>query len=270
MINKKTISLFFTCLLTTTLTYATLYDDDSFTRRPMTIEERAWAVSIGDNCSGVLLTKDILMTAHHCNNPDYRKDKNAHKYGESLLPGKNKFKITEILEFSPVMGQDYQISRIRWISGEFPAGQKFIEEISINQDDIQTGRNFFSTKLYTLGIPKDKQNQPTYSFGFAKRYNLMKTTSTDMPMEIMFLDHNMGTYYGNSGGGIFIYNTHKLVGLVRGGHDPEYNSNGSVISNRENPDDWNWGNSISYIYKSSLVLKTIFPDGKNVFEGENQ
>ncbi len=242
----------------TTAAMANVFKGDRLTRRPMTNEEKKSSIKIGDCCSGVLIAADLILTAYHC--PKNEEGKPAVR-GSSLYDAQeNGFTVIgQPLNHSPALGDDFQITKIQWDKGELPAELKLVKSIARDKEFLNYGTNQEASKIYTLGIPRDKDHAATYAEGFAKHINIMGS------YKIHFLDINIGTTYCNSGGGIYDSESDTLVGLVRGGTDPTFEFGQIVLADPEDSAAWNWGNQSYRLYKQSPILQEIFPDGQSIY-----
>jgi hypothetical protein len=221
-----------------------IYTNDAETRRDATAEESAWTISLG-GCSGSAISAKYILTANHCSPAAGA----SYKSGPAVAERKPAdIRVVRVAERSSSL--DYAIVEIRWVSGSPTPGQKYSPKISISADDLVMGLDNVATKIETVGFPIDRQQRVTHAFGFSKRY------------DGNYLEYNIGSINGNSGGAVWRTEDKMLVSMTNFGPH-SYNQPGWRDNNPENPNAWNGGAAMYKVYAQSALLKTLFPDGDN-------
>jgi hypothetical protein len=175
-------------------------------------EERFSGQPVMSYCSGFLAGKDLIVSAGHCFKEHDARDQ-AYIFGyqlptEGMLRDKGQFVIpSENVYFARELvkgrldlrtGLDFAIVRLdREVVGRSP--------VQISSRPVVKG-----DRVYTIGHP--------CGLPMKVANNAVVLSSRDV-----FFVTNLDTYGGNSGSGVWLEDTHELVGiLVRGGDDFEF------------------------------------------------
>lgn len=221
-----------------------IFANDAVTREPASKEALRWTVQMG-GCTGALLSPEYMLTAHHCG-PQAGA---IYTSGACLASGACSRDVRVIQRVEADSTLDYVILRVQ-TDPEIAKGQRYPVAVQTKDDELKFGTDSVATKLFTVGFPADKNLRATYAEGFAKRYNGS------------YMDYNVGSINGNSGGSVFAVEGLKLVGMTN--HGPH--AFGQRGWNGNNPEDsraWNGGPKMPAMYTRSAVLRQLFPGGKN-------
>ncbi len=227
-----------------------IFDNDASTRKEAVAEDLRWTVNVS-GCSGSMLSPTYVLSAHHCG---MRKGQKLTSGGCLLLGCKDDLTVVRIVE--QYSDFDSDIAEVTWSRKDSRWKQRYSPRVQTSADELTLGKDSTATKLFTVGFPGDKK-VPTIAEGFAK------SRSGN------FLNYNIGTINGNSGGAVWKADDFTLVSQTNHGPhalgQPGWNGNDPEDSNA-----WNGGPQIDLLYKKSKTLQTVYPDGENLnvsFEG---
>ncbi len=224
-----------------------IFTNEKETRRPA--QDREFEIALGINgCAGSLIGPNIGLSAAHCKMSGPIKSGMALKRG---LPADGR--IGKTLEIGSPSKFDYWVFEIQWNAGTMPAGMRLVPSVQREQDELKTGANETSDKIFTLGFPADiAKGKLIHSWGYGKQW------STDS------LINNISLINGNSGGIIARESDEMLVSIVSGGPHA-FGQPGWKGNDWNDASHFNVGPAMYLTYASSTVLKQIFPGGKNKF-----
>lgn len=227
-----------------------IYSNDAEMRQKATSDELRWTVYLG-GCTGSMLTARYLLTAAHC----------SPRVGKVLTSGacldlgcERDLVITKIVESYSDL--DSTLVEVAWKRTDSKWHQRYSPKIQISDDELTFGPDGTATELFTVGFPGDKEDVMT-ARGFAKG------------RDSLYLQYNVGSINGNSGGAVWKTADFTLVSQTN--HGPhQLGSPGWNNNNPENKNAWNGGPRMNLVYAKSPLLKTLFPSGYNPrvsFEG---
>jgi hypothetical protein len=220
-----------------------IYTNDSSTRTVATAEQLMWTVK-KSNCSGSALNAQYILTAAHC-------ETRVNEYftsGAALAAGgRNDLQVVRLAEVNRNL--DYAIAEVKWVKGAPHPDQRYSPKILMSRDALTLGKDGEATQLFTVGFPVDKA-KGMHALGYAKKWGAQ------------VLYYNVGSINGNSGGAVWTTGTKTLVSLTNAGPHM-YGEGGWNYNNPENPAAWNWGASMTEVYKASKIMQQVFPNGDN-------
>lgn len=221
-----------------------IFSNDARTRTVATSHQLRWTVSM-NGCSASMLSPRYLLTAHHCS----PRVGAIYTSGGCLDLGcKNDLRVTRIAEQNS--GFDSDIVEVEWLRTDSRWRQRYAPRVQVKDTELQLGRDSEATELFTVGFPGDKQ-KPMYAVGFAKEF------------DGNYLNYNLGSINGNSGGAVWKTSDFTLVSQTN--HGPhQLNQPGWNGNDPEDSKAWNGGPRMSLLYRASQVLKNVFPNGENL------
>lgn len=211
--------------------------------------DREFEIALGlGGCAGSLIGPNIGLSAAHCRKTGAISSGMALKRG-----GQPDGRIVRTLEIGSVATYDYWIFEIQWNGGTLPLGMRVVPFVQRTQEEVRTGPNESSDKIFTLGFPMDiAKGRLIHSWGYGKQW-----TSDS-------LLNNISLINGNSGGIIARESDEMLVSVVSGGPHA-FGQPGWKDNDWNDVTHFNNGPAMYQVYATSGVLKQVFPDGKNKF-----
>lgn len=227
-----------------------IFRNDNQTRITAAKNDVRWTVNVG-GCSGSMLSTKYLLTANHCS----PRAGAIYTSGGCLELGcKSDLKAVRVAESSADF--DYSIVEVTWDRVDSRWRQRYPPKIQTRADEVMIGKDGQATELFTVGFPGDK-SAAMHARGYAK------------DRQGNFLEYNVASINGNSGGAVWTTGDFMLVSQTN--HGPH--QLGSPGWNNNDPEDssaWNGGPQMNLVYARSTVLQQIFPNGVNPrvsFEG---
>jgi V8-like Glu-specific endopeptidase len=160
---------------------------------------------------------------------------------------KGDLKVTRVTE--RFTNFDSDIVEVQWNRLDSRWRQRYTPRVQTQDSDIVLGKDGTGTQLFTVGFPGDKQKS-MYAVGYAKE------------LQGDFLNYNVASINGNSGGAVWTTEDYMLVSQTNHGPhqlgQPGWNNN-----DPEDKEAWNGGPRVNRLYDASATLREIFPSGTN-------
>lgn len=227
-----------------------IFRNDSQTRVAAAKNDIRWTVNVG-GCSGSMLSTKYMLTANHCGP---RAGATYTSGGCLELGCSGDLKAVKVAESNSTF--DYSIVEVTWSRTDTRWRQRYTPKVQTREDEVVLGKDGQATQLFTVGFPGDKRTA-MHAIGYAK------------DRQGNFLEYNVGSINGNSGGAVWKTEDFTLVSQTN--HGPrQLGAPGWNNNDPEDPNAWNGGPRMNLVYNQSQVLQKLFPGGVNPrvsFEG---